>query len=225
MMLTAIGDEIWQHSMVIWVGPVALPHAMTVIRLSGGGLLIHSPTRLVPPLQAELSDLGPVDAIVAPSWWHDLFLRDWAQAYPTAKLYGAPALVERNRSLPFQPALDGSPSPWSEIGLLYVDRMRLLLDEIAMLHRTSRTLVVADLAFHITDQRPASMRLTFGLIGAYPGCGIPWLFRMAPRDRRYLRQKIEQLLTWDFDTLVVGHGDVVANNGKEALRQAYRWLL
>lgn len=224
-MLTPIGDGIWTHDMIIWFGPIPMPHAMTVIRLSGGGLLIHSPTKVTAPLQAALSALGPVEAIVAPSWWHDLFLRDWVEAYPAAKLYGALALVERNRTLPFQPALAGPASPWPEIDLLYVDCMRLFLDEVAMLHRPSRALVVADLAFHITDRRPAFMKLSFRFVGAYPGCGLPWFFRLAPRDRGYLRQKIEQMLGWDFDTLVVGHGDVVATNGKEALRQAYRWLL
>jgi hypothetical protein len=223
--LTPLGDALWVHDMIVWFGPVPLPHAMTVIRLSGGGLLIHSPTRLDDETMAALSDLGPVESILAPSWWHDMFLHDWVRAYPAAKLYGAPGLVQSNRSLPFQPPLDGSSSPWPEIDLLFVDGMRLFLDELVLLHRPSRLLVLADLAFHITDQRSAYMKLCFRFVGAYPGCGVPWFFRLAAYDRAYLRQKIEQLLAWDFDALVVGHGDAIPMNGKGALRQAYAWLL
>lgn len=224
-MLTPAGNGIWEHDIVVWFGPAPLPHAMTVIRLNGGGLLIHSPTRFNAAMKAALEELGPVDSILAPSWWHDLFLRDWVRAFPAAKLYGAPLLVESNRALPFQPPLDGSSSPWPEIDLFYIDRMRMFLDELAVFHRTSRTLVLADLAFHITDERPAYMKLCYRFVRAYPGCKIPWFFRLAARDRGYLRSKIERLLSWDFDALIVGHGGVIPKNGKEALRQAYEWLL
>jgi hypothetical protein len=223
-MLTPLGETLWVHDKIVWFGPVPLPHAMTVIRLSGGGLLVHSPTRLDDSTMTALSALGPVESILAPSWWHDMYLHDWVRAYPNAKLFGAPRLVRSNHSLPFQPPLDGSSSPWPEIDLLYIDRMRLFLDELVMLHKTSRSLVLADLAFHITERRSAYMKLCFRFVGAYPNCGVPLFFRLAPHDRGYLRQKIEQMLAWDFDTLVVGHGDAIPRNGKQALRQAYAWL-
>jgi hypothetical protein len=30
---------------------------------------------------------------------------------------------------------------------------------------------------------------------------------------------------WDFDQIIVGHGAIVENNGKEVFRTAFRWLL
>ena len=30
---------------------------------------------------------------------------------------------------------------------------------------------------------------------------------------------------WDFDQIIVGHGTVVENNGKEVFRTAFRWFL
>ncbi len=35
----------------------------------------------------------------------------------------------------------------------------------------------------------------------------------------------EQILAWDFDRIVVAHGDVLERNGRERLRAAYSWLL
>ena len=95
---------------------------MTVIRLINGGLVVHSPTRLDLASRQEFQRLGPIVAIVAPSWWHDLYLREYLSAYPDARLYGAPTLVRWNRSLPFVEALgDAAPSLWTgEIDQLHV---------------------------------------------------------------------------------------------------------
>ena len=39
-----------------------------------------------------------------------------------------------------------------------------------------------------------------------------------------MKASIQQVLEWDFDRIIVGHGEVVETGGKEALRQAYAWL-
>ena len=64
--------------------PCGIPlwHRMTVIRLTNGGLVVHSPTRLDLTSQEEFQKLGPIVAIIAPSWWHDLYLREDLGAYP-----------------------------------------------------------------------------------------------------------------------------------------------
>jgi hypothetical protein len=49
----------------------------------------------------------------------------------------------------------------------------------------------------------------------------PWSIR----DRRAARESLERILGWDFDRVVVAHGDVLERGGREALRQGYAWLL
>jgi hypothetical protein len=95
----------WDHEMPIRFGGLPLWHRMTVIRLTNGGLVVHSPTRLDIASQEEFQKLGPILAIIAPSWWHDLYLQQYLNAYPDARLYGAPTLVRWNRSLPFAEVL------------------------------------------------------------------------------------------------------------------------
>ena len=87
--------------MRIRFGGIRLWHRMTVIRLTNGGLVVHSPTRLDLASQEEFQKLGPIVAIIAPSRWHDLYLREYLSAYPDARLYGAPTLVRWNQSLSF----------------------------------------------------------------------------------------------------------------------------
>jgi hypothetical protein len=220
-----VDDNVWLFERSIRFGPIPLPHTMTIVRLPNGGLFVHSPTNLDSTTAADLEALGTVDSIVWPSWWHDMYLREYAAAFPRAKLYGSPLLAKAQRSLVSLRVLDADAPQWAPcIDSLYVDRMRLFLDEFVFLHRPSRSLIVADLAFHVDEGRSPFTRSSFRFIGAYPGCNVPWVLKPGTKDRKYMRAKIDRILDWDFDRLIVGHADVVQTGGKDALRNAYRWL-
>jgi hypothetical protein len=201
---------------------------MTVIRLADGGLLVHSPTSLDVLVQEEFRKLGRIVAIIAPSWWHDLYLREYLNAYTDAKLYGAPTLVKWNRSLPFAEILGASPPlQWQEdIDQVHVQGIGLFLDEVVFYHRRSRSLIVADLLFNLSEKDAWITRVMGSLvIGPYPGCRFPRLYRLAVIDRQRMRRSVERILDWDFNRIIVGHGAVVENKGKEVFRVAFRWLL
>ena len=175
----------------------------------------------------QFQELGPIVAIVAPSWWHDLFLREYLNAYPDARFYGAPTLLRWNRSLPFAEVLgDSEPSLWKgEINQVHVQGIGLFLDEIVFYHRPSRSLIVADLLFNLSDN-DAWITRTMGslVIGPFPGCRFARLYRPTVTDRRRMRTAVERILDWDFDQIIVGHGAVVESNGKEVFYTAFRWL-
>ena len=52
---------------------------MTVIKLAGGGLFLHSPIRLDDETRRALDTLGEVTAVVAPSRAHHLFVTDYTK--------------------------------------------------------------------------------------------------------------------------------------------------
>ena len=227
-MFESLGDNIWDHEIPIRFGGIPLWHRMTIIRLGSGGLLVHSPTKLDFPTQEAFEKLGPITAIVAPSWWHDLYLREYINAYPDARLYGAPTLAKWNRSLPFAEVLgDSAPSQWEgEVDQVHVQGIGLFLDEIVFYHRHSRSLIVADLLFNLSEKDAWITRVLGSLvIGPYPGCRFARLYRPAVIDRRRVRASIERMLHWGFDQIVVGHGAVVKNKGKEIFCAAFQWLL
>jgi len=226
MSLQQLDQDIWLVEKTVRFAGIPLPHTMTVIRLPNGGLFVHSPTKPDAATASALASLGEIDSIVWPSWWHDMYLRDYATAYPRARMFGAPILVRWHNSMTPLQILDTDVAQWApQLDQLYVDRMRLFLDEFVFLHRPSRSLIVADLAFNLDENRDRFTKWSFAVVGAYPGCTIPWFYRLAPRDRRYTRIKINRILDWDFDRLIVGHGGVVPTRGKDALRNTYRWLL
>lgn len=225
MALQHLDQNIWLFERTVRFAGIPLPHTMTIIRLPTGGLFVHSPTKLDSSTVSQLASLGDIDSIVWPSWWHDMYLREYAEAYPQARLFGAPILVKWHRQMSRIRSLDANARVSPDLEQLYVDRMWLFLDEFVFLHQPSRSVIVADLAFNLDERSDWFTKWSFGAVGAYPGCNIPWFYRLAPRDRRYLRAKIERILDWDFNRLIVGHGGVVPTRGKEALRNAYRWLL
>src|SRR5260221_1001533 len=136
---------------------------------------------------------------------------------------GAPMLVRWNRSLPFAELLDGlAPSLWTdEIDQVHDQGIGLFLDEIVFYHRASRSLIVADLLFNLSE-KDAWITRTMGslVIGPFPGCRFARLYRPAVTDRRRMRTAVERVLDWDFARIVVGHGAVVEHNRKEVFLAA-----
>ncbi len=55
------------------------------------------------------------------------------------------------------------------------------------------------------------------VIGPFRGCRFVRLYRPAVTNRRRMRTAVKRILDWDFDQIIVGHGAVVENNGKESL--------
>jgi len=45
------------------------------------------------------------------------------------------------------------------------------------------------------------------------------------RNRRAARYVVKRILDWDFDRIIVGHGEVVESGGKAAFVRAMSWLL
>jgi hypothetical protein len=62
------------------------------------------------------------------------------------------------------------------------------------------------------------------LNGGYGRFGTTRMLRSSFRDRKALRASIDRILAWDFDRVVVTHGEVLERGGRKALREAYAWL-
>ena len=199
---------------------------MTVIRLSGERLLLHSPVELDPELRRELDSLGRVCFAVAPNRVHHLYAGKVAEAYPEARLWVAPGLERKRPDLRFVAVLgDDAPAEWRGAVEQVFFRGRPYENEVVFFHRASRTLMLCDLAFNFGPSAAAPTRWLMSLLRSYGRFGPskldPWLIR----DRRAARASLERILDWDFDRVVVAHGDVLERGGREALRAGYAWLL
>ena len=98
--LKRVADDVWLvDGPLIRFGPplikMPFPTRMTIIRLVGGDLLIHSPTRLTAELAREVREIGGPRWIIGPNRLHYWWIPDWHAAYPNATVYLAPRTREQ----------------------------------------------------------------------------------------------------------------------------------
>jgi hypothetical protein len=199
---------------------------MTVVRLSGGRLLLHSPVVLDSDLRRQLDSIGQVCFAVAPNRVHHLYAGEVAGLYPGARLWVAPGLERKRPDLVFEAVLgDEAPEEWrGEVDQVFF-RGRPYENEVVFFHRASRTLVMCDLAFNFGPRTATPTRWLMKLLRSYGRLGPSKLDPLLIRDRRAARQSLERILSWDFDRVIVAHGDVLESGGHAILRQGYAWLL
>ena len=199
---------------------------MTVVRLAGDRLLLHSPVALDTGLRAELDALGRVSFAVAPNRVHHLHAGEVATAYPGTRLWVAPGLERKRPDLRFEAVLgDDAPAEWRDELAQVFFRGRPYENEVVFFHRASRTLVMCDLAFNFGPRSPAPTRILMKLLRSYGRFGPSTLDPLLIRDRRAARESLERILAWDFDRVIVAHGDVLDHGGHDLLRGGYSWLL
>jgi hypothetical protein len=199
---------------------------MTIIRLPGERLLLHSPVALESELRAELDSIGRVSYVVAPNRVHHLYAGEVVKVYPEARLWVGPGLERKRPDLVFVGVLgDDAPAEWKDEVDQVFFRGRPYENEVVFFHRASRTLILCDLAFNFGPGAATSTRLLMKLLRSYGHFGPSKLDPLLIRDRDAARQSLERILDWDFDRVVVAHGEILESGGREALRVGYAWLL
>jgi len=198
---------------------------MTVIRLADGGLFLHSPARLDAATQQALDALGPVRCIVAPSKVHHFFVGDYARAYPQARVFGAPDLAAKREDLVFHAVLDDdAPAEWRGDLEQHLFRGAPYLSEVVFFHPSTRTLILTDLAFNVAADKTANARFFYWVVGAAGRFGPHRMVRLFIRDRRAARTSVEHILAWEFERVIVTHGDVLDSGGRARFAAAFQFL-
>lgn len=225
-MFRQLDSDVWFLDKPFKMMGIDIGGRMTVVRLADGTLLVVSPVALTPEDRAELDRLGAVRHIVAPNLMHHLYVGDLKKSYPDAKLYVPPGLTDKRKDL----APDGVLSDAPPAGLQGDFEQHLVagmpgLQEVVFFHKKSRTLIQTDLAFNLTQMPSLIGRILFRLNGALGGVRATKVLRSLIKDRAATRASIEKILAWDFDRMIVTHGDVVRQGAKAELQAAYQFLL
>ncbi|MCA9693426.1 MAG: DUF4336 domain-containing protein [Myxococcales bacterium] len=208
-------------------GGVRFPLRMVVVRLPGGGLLLHSPIAIDDALAAALAQLGEVTAIVAPNCLHHLYLAAAKERYADAPMFGAPGLADKRGDLKFDAVLEPpAPADWGGAIELLPIAGAPKVGEVALLHRPSRSLLVTDLVFHLRAPENLRTALLLRIMGAHGRLASSRAWRwMLVRDRAAFRESLRELLRSDFDRLIPSHGEVVDADARAALGSALgSWL-
>ncbi len=225
-MLQQLDDSLWVAHRPLRFLFAEIGTRMTVIRLEDGSLFVHSPVLLDQPTRTDLDQLGPVRFVVAPNRFHHLFIGECNRAYPDAKYFAAPELSSKRKDLRFDAILDDSPpGEWNGQIDQIIFRAFPPLNEVVFLHRESRSLIVTDLLFNVQTSESAYTRFLMRLDGGLGRVVVARSFRwLIKRRRAQARSTVDKILSWDFDRLIVAHGDVVARGAKEIIRAAWDFL-
>jgi hypothetical protein len=224
-MLKPIADSLWVAEQPLRYLGVALTTRMTIIRLAGGVLMVHSPIHLTRELLFAAGSIGSVRFIVAPNRFHHLFVRDWQRAYPNAQTFCAPGLDTKRADLNFTAILDdGPPAAWAdEVDQVFM-RALPLLNEMVFFHRKTRTVIFTDLLFNIARNDSPYARFLLRLDGAFHGPAIPRSFKLLLRSRRSeCAAFLHRILSWDLDRVIVAHGDIIESGAKPVVERAWQF--
>lgn len=223
-LLQSIGEGIWTAALPLKMGLFDFGGRVTAVRLEDDGLLVHSPPKLTPELKAEVDALGPVQVCVAPNKYHHLFVRQWKEAYPEARIYAAPGLPEKRKSFAFDGVLGDEPEEaWRGVLEQHVLGGAPGIGEVVFFHPASRTLVATDLAMSFGGGNWPT-RMFARLNGVYRRFGPSRFARFLIKDRAAARASLDHMLEWDFDRVLIAHGEPLETGGKEVFREAFDWV-
>lgn len=200
---------------------------MAVIRISDAKLMLHSPCAIDAALKETLSALGEVAYIVAPGSYHYFHIASAQAAFPDADTYICPGIERKRPDMEFDWFLgDRAPEPWAETFDQVLVRGNRFIWEVAFFHKPSRTLLLVDLIENVTDQTP--------LVGWQLKLWWKVVFRMwnhpkpAPEyqlgwnDKAAAVKSLQQILQWDFERIILSHGDLIEQDAKATALAAWK---
>lgn len=221
--LVSLAEDLWTTTRLQKFWGVETGTRMNVVRLGDGGLLVHCPVALDAETRREIDALGPVKAVVAPSLFHHLYVGQWMDAYPQATFWACPGLEKKRSELRWTGVLgDRAESPWSADVEQAAFTARFE-HEIVFFHAKTRTMICADALLNLSTHPSRATRAVAWLM-ANNGPGKGYIERIAVRDYKLGRRQVDRILSWDFDRILLAHGANVEHDGREAVRDAYRWL-
>lgn len=192
---------------------------VTVIRLRSGKLVIHSTAPFSPEDVASIRSMGEPGWLLDGVLRHDTFAKEGREAFPTIPFL-APEGFSEVVGFPTE-LIVPSPVEWAgELTALEIQGAPEARDT-ALLHVPSRTLIITELIFNFGGDEPIWTELLLRVaVGGehHPGMSRP--MKAGVKDKAAFQRSLATILEWDFDRVIVGHGDVIESDGKTKLRTA-----
>lgn len=196
-----------------------LPLRATLLQ-GNGFLILVSPIQFTAAQVEEIKKKGEVTDIVAPSLFHHSFVPQALEHFPKATLWAAPGLPEKRTDIRWHKVLEKDPWPYvAEVETSLLSGAPKL-NEVVFLHKPSKTLIVTDMCFNLQNSRGLGAYLILSLFGTYRKFGVSKFWLNFVKNREQFRSSALAVLEWDFDKIVMAHGEIVTSGGKALLQRA-----
>lgn len=214
-----IDKNIWVAETKLKLFGAEFGNRMTVIRLSSGKLLLHSPVKISDSLLDSVRQLGEVGFIVTPNNFHGLFVEEWRREFPEAKYFTAKE-VKETESLSFPLSSLRSEVLGASIEIIKIEGAPKV-NEYAFIHKESNTLILTDLAFNIGTNISFWSKVFFKLNGTFDKFGPSRLMKTMIADPAALNSSIDKVLAFDISRVIVSHGNILESNARSTLKEAF----
>lgn len=204
-----------------------LPIRMAVARLADGKVWVWSPIPLSDKLAEAVEALGPVSYVVSPNKIHHLYMGEWAERWPEARLYAPPGLAKKEPQLHFYADLTDAPDPaWSDDIDQVIFKGSVEMEEVVFFHRASRTAILGDLIErndpeNVSHLQAAVMRLG-GVAGEHGTTPIDW--RASWLNREPARAARQKVLDWNPEQMLIAHGECARTGATPIIKEALSWM-
>lgn len=222
-----VKDSIWLKRYPVRFAGMNFSARSTLIRLRNGDLLVHSPSPIDDELIQQIAAIGRLEHIVAPGNYHYFHVSDWQRAYPNATTWICPGVERKRTDLHFDWLLGNrSPAAWEdEIDQVLLRGTRFIW-EVAFFHRASRTLVLTDLIENIGDATQGAndvlLKLWWKVVFHMWNRPKPAPeYQLGWSDKAAARECLERILGWNFERVVIAHGDCIEHDAHARLREAW----
>ena len=211
---------------------IPYPTRSVIVKLqSGDGCFVWSPTELPEEAAKEIEEkAGDVLFLVAPNKIHHIFLKQWSERYPNAKVLAAPGLKGRNVVEGVR--IDGELTDNADGG--YADDIEQVvfggscfMDEVVFYHKSSRTAIFTDLIQRFPAENAKGFKGSLlkldGLVGENGS---------TPRDYRLTflfgkkkaRSALKKILGWDAERMIIAHGLCASRGASIIIERALSWV-
>lgn len=214
-----LAENLWLMAYPLKMLGADLRRNVTLVRLLSGKVIIHSTAPFTPEDVAAICALGQPGWILDGVLRHDTFASEGRKAFPKIP-YLAPEGFSAVVGFPTERIVP-APIEWDgELLALEIQGMPKARDT-ALLHIPSRTLILTELVFNFGDHEPAWTEMLLRVaVGSehHPGMSRP--MNAEVKDEAAFGRSVATILSWDFERVIVGHGDVIERDGKANLRDA-----
>ena len=221
-----VSNRIWLKTYPVHYAGLDLFARTTVIRLAIGEVMVHSPSPIDEELLDSIRDIGPVAHLIAPGSYHYFYVAAWQEAFPEATVWICPGVERKRPDLDFDWFLsDHAPDAWADELDQVLVRGNRFIWEVVFLDRPSKTLIVTDLLENIGEKSGAvgwQLKLWWKVVFHMWDNPKPAPeYQMGWKNKRAAKRSLERILEWDFDRIVLSHGENIESDAKAVLRKAW----
>lgn len=216
---TPCGEGVWTLSFPLRFLGLRLGRRVTLLRISGDRLVIHSTGPFGPDTVQAIRALGKPVVLLEATTMHDTFSRRGRAAFPEAEYYVPENFPPKAGGTGSRSVRDLDEATDGEVRTIRLEGIRYFT-EYACFHPASRTLILCDLLFNLDDARGYTRWAMKFLMGVKQWPAVDRPVRMAVKNKGAFEASLRQVLEWDFDRIVVAHGSIIETEGETRFIEA-----